>query len=83
MIPFGEFLPDQPDHLNPGLVTATNVIPAATGYKPFPELIPYSNAASNTIRGIYAAKDNDGNVSLFAGDQGKLYKFTPSTKQSD
>ena len=29
--------------------------------------------------GIYAAKDNDGNVSLFAGDQGKLYKFTPST----
>ena len=28
MIPFGEWLPDQPDHMNQGLITATNVIPA-------------------------------------------------------
>ena len=79
MIPFGEWLPDQPDHMNAGVVTATNVIPSASGYKPFPQLISYSNAATATIRGIYAAKDNDGNVALFAGDSGKLYKFTPSS----
>ena len=79
MINFGEWLPDQPDHMNPGVVTATNVIPSASGYKPFPELITYSNAATATICGIFAAKDNDGNVSLFAGDGGKLYKFTPSS----
>lgn len=79
MINFGEWLPDQPDHMNPGVVTATNVIPSASGYKPFPELITYSNAATATIRGIFAAKDNDGQVSLFAGDGGKLYKFTASS----
>ena len=73
MINFGEWLPDQPDFTNAGVVEATNVIPAFNGYRPLNQFISFSNAASGTIRGIYAAKDNAGNVKLFAGDEAKLY----------
>jgi hypothetical protein len=36
---------------------------------------PLSNAAGSAIRGIFAGKDNNGNVTLFAGDTTKLYKY--------
>ncbi len=35
MIPFGEWLPDQSDLGSVGTTVATNVIPAARGYRPF------------------------------------------------
>ena len=57
MIPFGEWLPDQSDFQNPGSTVATNVIPAARGYRPFFGLSEVSQAADNRIRGIYATKD--------------------------
>ena len=83
MIPFGEWLPDQPDFSNPGLIEATNVIPAAAGYRVFPQSVAYSNAASGNIRGVFAAKDNNGNAKLFAGDDTKLYEFNPATNNLD
>ena len=43
---FGEWLPDQPKHLNKGANVANNVYFAAQGYKPFKSLVDYS---SNTI----------------------------------
>ena len=73
MIEFGEFLPDQADILNPGLTVATNVMPSAIGYHSMNSFVPYSNAASGTIRGIFAAEDSAGNNKLFAGDDAKLY----------
>ena len=57
-IPFGEWLPDQPPHLNPGANTAKNVYYAINSYKPFPSLVAYSadsGGASGTI-----AKDSKG-----------------------
>ena len=42
-IPFGEWLPDQPEYLNPGANTANNVYFAAQSYKRFPSLVPYSS----------------------------------------
>ena len=45
-IPFGEWLPDQPKHLNPGANVATNVYYALNSYKRFPSLVSYS---SNSI----------------------------------
>ena len=80
MITFGEWLPDQPEHLNQGIITAENVLPAAVGYRSFPEFVQYSSAtADSKIRGIFAAKDNAGNVKLFAGDAAKLYEFNAAT----
>jgi len=75
MIRFGEFLPDQPSVNNAGVTVATNAIPAANGYRSYPSFVEFSGAADHRIRGIFAAKDNAALVSLFAGDQGKLYKF--------
>ena len=75
LIQFGEWLPDQPDFMNAGVTVATNVIPAFNGYKPIKNFVAYSGAATDTIRGIYAGKDDSGNVKLFAGDATKLYEF--------
>jgi len=79
MIQFGEWLPDQPDHSNPGVTIANNVIPASYGYRPVNSFVTYSNPATGTIKGIFAAKDNSGNIKLFAGDNSKLYNFVAST----
>lgn len=35
-IPFGPWLPDQPDYSNPGCIEAKNCYPSAGGYSPFP-----------------------------------------------
>ena len=83
MISFGEWLPDQPDLNLKGVKVATNVIPAVSGYRSLPSFSAVSNAADNDLRGIFAAKDNQGNASLFAGDSAKLYKFNTSTSNLD
>lgn len=59
------------------------MIPAANGYRSMPSFVEYSNAASNTILNIFAAKQNDGSVRLFAGDSGKLYLFNAVTSDLD
>ena len=48
-IPFGEWLPDQPEHNNPGANIANNVYFARQSYKRFPSLVNYS---SNNIGAI-------------------------------
>ncbi len=75
MIEFGEWLPDQPDYLNKGVTTALNCYPSATGYRSVKAFQAVSGAATNTIAGVFAAKENSGNVKLFAGDDAKLYVF--------
>ena len=75
MIEFGEWLPDQPDYLNKGVTTALNCYPSATGYRSVKAFQAVSSAATNTIAGVFAAKENNGNVKLFAGDDTKLYVF--------
>ena len=82
MIQFTEWLPDQPD-ISGGTSVATNVIPAAQGYRSIQEFVAYSNAADSTIKGIFAAKDNTGTTQLFAGDAGKLYLHNTSTNNLD
>ena len=83
MIPFGEWLPDQSDFQNPGSTVATNVIPAARGYRPFQGLTEVSAAATDRLRGIYATKATDATVNIFAGDQTKLYKLDNSDFSMD
>lgn len=83
MIQFGEWLPDQPDYMNAGVVTATNVFPAASGYASINEFVAYSGDATDTILGIFAAKDNDGNIKLIAGDSARLYEFDTTDSSLD
>ena len=83
MIQFGPWLPDQPDYSNPGVTRAENVVPAAMGYRSLPEFVAYSDEASGNINGVFAAKDNDGNVKLFAGDNSKLYELDTTDSSLD
>lgn len=83
MMQFGEWLPDQPNFMNQGVSVATNVVPVLSGYSSLSEFVPYSGAATNTILGVFAAKADDGNTKLFAGDSAKLYEFDASDSSLD
>lgn len=75
MIEFGEWLPDQSDLANAGVLDATNVLPAARGYRPFNSLSEVSGAADSYIRSMFATRDQTGENLIFAGDAAKLYKY--------
>ena len=75
-IPFGEWLPDQPEHLNPGANVATNVYYALNSYKRFPSLVNYSsNNISADSRGAGSFRDNAGNVYNFVAKNTDIYQL--------
>ena len=45
-VPFGEWLPDLPDHVNPGSTQAKNVYPAVNSYRPWRAIV---NASGNGL----------------------------------
>lgn len=75
---FGEWLPDQPGVIG-ALTTAKNVYPRAVGYGPFPEEEDYSQAASEDLNNVVAARDTTGATVVFAGSDTKLFKMNGST----
>ncbi len=76
-IPFGEWLPDQPEYLNPGATTANNVYYAQNSYKRFPSLVNYStNNMGADSRGAGSFRDNAGNVYNFVAKNTDLYQLT-------
>jgi len=76
-LPFGEWLPDLPEHVNPGATQARNVFPAVNSYRPFQNIAPTtSNGTTARCQGGKAFKSDSGVVSIFAGDATKLYKIT-------
>jgi len=77
-LPFGEWLPDQPDHLNPGATVATNVYHAQSSYKPVKGLVAYSGASNVTqnAKGAGSFRDNTNTVFTFVGTKDNIYKLT-------
>jgi len=76
-VPFAEWLPDLPDHMNPGATEAKNVFPAANSYRPFKNIaVTSSNALTARCQGGKTFKSDSGVVSIFMGDATKLYKLT-------
>ena len=77
-IPFGEWLPDQPDHLNPGATVATNVYHAQSSYKPVKGLVPYSGTSTVTrnSKGAGSFRDNTNTVFTFVSTKETIYKLT-------
>jgi len=80
-LPFGEWLPDQPDHLNPGATVATNVYHAQSSYKPVKGLVPYSGASTITqnSKGAKSFRDNTNTVFTFIATKETIYKLTSGT----
>ena len=74
VFPFGPWLPDQPDYQNQGVITATNVLPGATGYLPLRQLTISTDALDARPRGAIQARDKDGTVFQYSGDAAKLYQ---------
>jgi hypothetical protein len=80
-LPFGEWLPDQPDHLNPGATVATNVYHAQSSYKPVKGLVAYSGTSTVTqnAKGAGSFRDNTNTVFTFIGTKDNIYKLTSGT----
>lgn len=73
-VTFGEWLPDQPGVVG-ALTTAKNCYPRAIGYGPFPSEVDYSQAASENLNNVVAARDSSGNTKIFAGGASKLFRL--------
>ena len=72
---FGEWKPDQPPHLQDGLLTADGVYPIANGYAPLPSFSPAPNGTlSGTCIGAGAYRAA-GDVWLFAADATDIYIY--------
>lgn len=75
MIPFGEWLPDQPALENAGATEAKNVIADVRGYRPFRNLNALSGALISRCLGAFSATDKNGANYTYAGDAAKLYRL--------
>lgn len=75
LIPFGEYLPDQPAFQVQGSGNIVNVVPKTKGsYGPAPAMSAVTGALTARCQGASYTRDKSANVWGFAGDIGKLYK---------
>ena len=79
-IPFGEWLPDQPEHGMKGANVATNVYHALGSYKRFPSLVSYStNNIGKNAKGAGSFRDNANNIYNFVATKTDIYQLTSGT----
>lgn len=73
---FSEFLPDQPAHLNGGLVTCDGVVPIANGYAPLPQFAaaPNGTLAGPAIGAVAYRVSID--VFVFAATNTNIYRYS-------
>lgn len=76
VIPFGEWLPDQPTLGLQGSTVVTNALPDANAYKPMPSLNVFSTAVGGRVLGGIHATDAAGNGYNYAGDNSALYALS-------
>lgn len=78
VIPFGEWLPDQPA-LGNAVTVVKNCIPNETSYRSIGALDGISNALDSGCLGAVWAQDSAQTYFNFAGDAGKLYRLSGVT----
>ena len=78
VLPFGEWLPDQPD-LGNAVSVVTNAIPQVSSYRSVRELTAVTNALTAACVGGFWAQQSDGTYFGFAGDATKLYSLSGGT----
>lgn len=71
--PFGDFLPDAPDHNNPGLTRAENVFATSGGYGPIRAPIPTGVSVSGEVRGAARFDLGDGSPLMVIGTTSDLF----------
>jgi hypothetical protein len=80
IVPFPEWLPDQPDFASAGAPVIRNCVPATkASYGPMPTPQPYSfNTLDARCQGAYVIRDATGAPYIYAGDATKLYRMPPA-----
>lgn len=73
-IVFGEWLPDQPEFGNPGLVEARNCLPLGGSYTDFSSVNAYDDALAAAPIGAFATINDSGSPEIYAGTATKLYQ---------
>lgn len=81
-VALGEYLPDLPPILNPGLTVAKDAVPIAGGWNPTSQLAQVAGftALAERPRGAIATIDRAGNPLNFAGTATKLYRLKTLTE---
>lgn len=79
MIPFGDWLPDQPDFQNPGLLVAEGVYPSAGGYSPFFSAVGQGGTTTEMVNGAQMYIDNSSNPQVFGGSSTRLFALRSGT----
>ena len=77
-VPYGGWMPDQPELGNPGANIARNVIPGELdgSYEPARDLVKVStNAIESEALGGVVARDKDNNIFPYVGTTSKLYEL--------
>ena len=76
-VPFGEWLPDQPEHGKQGAHVANNVYHAANTYKRFPSLVSYSGSSTvvKDSTGAGSFRDNSNTVYNFVSTKDTIYSL--------
>ena len=76
-VPFGEWLPDQPEHGKKGANVANNVYHAANTYKRFPSLVSYSGVSTvvKDSTGAGSFRDNSNTVYNFVSTKDTIYSL--------
>jgi hypothetical protein len=75
MIPFAPWLPDIAAFQTEASREALNVVPSASGFRPFPAFSAVTDALTAQARGAFSCRDLSGTVHNFAGDAETLYKM--------
>lgn len=75
-IPFGEWRPDQAPHMSPMLAEATNVLPVAGAYAPFPA---HATIAGTTVslpaKGFFATPMSDGSPLIYGATENQVFRI--------
>jgi hypothetical protein len=80
-IPFGEWMPDQPEHGMKGANVATNVYHALGSYKRFPSLVSYTGASNvgKDAHGSGSFRDNSNTVYNFVATKTDIHQLESGT----
>lgn len=74
---FGEWRPDRAPHMSPDLVEASNVLPLAGAYAPFPAHTQVAGTAlPEAAKGFFPTLLTDGTPVIYAATRGKVYRIT-------
>lgn len=75
MIPFGAWLPDIAAFETGASREALNVIPSASGFRPFPAFSHVASAITARAQGAISVRSVNGTIFNFCGDATKLYRL--------